>query len=207
MSEALAKQPRPRGPRLTIVTNAGGPAVLATDALISDGGQLAELSGEAISRLNDVLPPHWSHGNPVDVLGDATPERYAQAVEIAANDSGVDGLLIILTPQAMTDSTETAERVKRFARLGSKPVLASWMGGAETAVGENILKQAGVPTFRYPDTAARAFDSMWRYSYSLRGLYQTPSAVEECGGMAADPRVAADTVIQKARERRRMLLT
>src|SRR5260221_3131850 len=207
MADVLAKQPRPRGPRLTIVTNAGGPAVLATDALISDGGQLAELSGEAISRLNDVLPPHWSYGNPVDVLGDATPERYAQAVEIAANDSGVDGLLIILTPQAMTDPTETAGRLKKFARLGSKPVLASWMGGAETAAGESLLKQAGVPTFRYPDTAARAFDSMWRYSYNLRGLYETPSAVEECGAIAADPRLAADAVIQKARARRRTLLT
>src|SRR5882672_2641916 len=102
MSEALAKKPRPRGPRLTIVTNAGGPAVLATDALISEGGQLAELSAGAMARLNDLLPPHWSHGNPIDVLGDATPERYAQAVEIVAADPDADGLLVILTPQAMT---------------------------------------------------------------------------------------------------------
>src|SRR5207247_2390514 len=163
MSEALAKQPRPRGPRLTIVTNAGGPAVLATDALISEGGQLAELSAGAMARLSDLLPPHWSHGNPIDVLGDATPERYAQAVEIAANDPGTDGLLLVLTPQAMTDSTQIAERRKKFAQLGSKPVLASWMGGAETAAGESILRRAGVPTFPYPDTAARALESLWRF--------------------------------------------
>jgi acetyltransferase len=206
MSEALSKQPRPRGPRLTIVTNAGGPAVLATDALISTGGQLAELSSETMARLNDVLPPHWSHANPVDVLGDATPERYARAVEIAANDPGADGLLIILTPQAMTDSTQIAARLQKFAMLGTKPVLASWMGGAETAAGESLLKQSGVPTFPYADTAARAFESMWRYSYNLRALYETP-AVEESGDISSDPRQAAHAIMQQARERGRTLLT
>jgi acetyltransferase len=207
MSEALAKQPRPRGPRLTIVTNAGGPAVLATDALISSGGQLADLSPETMARLDQALPPHWSHGNPVDVLGDATPDLYGQAVEAAAADPGSDGLLIILTPQAMTDSTQIAERLKKFAHSGMKPVLASWMGGTETTAGESILRRAGVPTFPYADTAARAFASMWRFSYNLKGLYETPSAVEECGGMSEDPRRKAGAVIDQARSRGRTLLT
>ena len=110
MAEVLAKQPRPSGPRLTIVTNAGGPGVLATDALISLGGELAELSAESMEALNKVLPPHWSHGNPIDILGDADPERYAQALAIAAKDPNSDGLLVALTPQAMTDPTETARR-------------------------------------------------------------------------------------------------
>ena len=171
------------------------------------GRQAGGAIGEAIAPLNDVLPPHWSHGNPVDILGDATPERYAQAVEIAASDPGADGLLIILTPQAMTDSTGIAERLRNFARLGTKPILASWMGGAETAAGESILKRSGIPAFPYADTAARAFESMWRYSYNLRGLYETPAAVEECGGVASDPQQAARAVIQRARERGRTLLT
>ncbi len=109
MVEVLVKQPRPKGPRLTIVTNAGGPGVLATDMLITGGGQLAEVSEETMTALNEILPAHWSHANPVDVLGDASPERYAKAIEIVAKDPNSDGLLVILTPQAMSDPTGTAE--------------------------------------------------------------------------------------------------
>ena len=116
MAEVLAKQPRPSGPRLTIVTNAGGPGVLATDTLIALGGELAELSAESIAALDKVLPPHWSHGNPIDILGDADPERYAQALAIAVKDPSSDGLLVALTPQAMTDPTETAQASERLRR-------------------------------------------------------------------------------------------
>ena len=168
MAEVLAKQPRPKGPRLTIVTNAGGPGVLATDALVASGGELADLSPEAMEALNQVLPPAWSHNNPVDMLGDAGPERYAKAVEIAAKDPNSDGLLVILTPQAMTDPTQTAEQLKPYAKLEGKPILASWMGGAEVAAGESILNPARIPTFQFPDTAARAFTYMWRWAYNLR---------------------------------------
>src|SRR5260370_22135599 len=160
-----------------------------------------------MALLNAVLPPHWSHANPVDVLGDATPERYAQAVEIVAADPGADGLLVILTPQAMTDATRIAEQLKPFAQLRAKPILASWMGGTETEAGETILKMSGVPAFRYADTAAHVFNSMWRYSYTLRGLYETPAAVEEPGGIAADPKLDAEAIIGQARDRRRALLT
>ncbi len=96
--------------------------------------------------MNPVLPPHWSHNNPIDILGDATPERYAKAVEIVAADPESDGLLVVLTPQAMTDPTQTAERLKPFARIG-KPILASWMGGSDVAAGMDILNRAGIPTF------------------------------------------------------------
>src|SRR5262245_25290404 len=98
MAEVLAKQPRPKGPRLTILTNAGGPGVLATDALLLEGGELATLSAETLAALDRVLPSHWSHGNPIDVLGDADAERYGKALEIAAADPGSDGLLVVLTP-------------------------------------------------------------------------------------------------------------
>jgi acetyltransferase len=141
MAEDLDKQPRPRGPRLTILTNAGGPGVLATDALLAEGGSLAELVPETIAALNQVLPARRSYQNSIDLIGDAGPERYAKAVEIASSD----GLLVALTPQGMTSPAEIAERLKPFAKLNGKPILASWMGGVEVAVGEAILHRAGAP--------------------------------------------------------------
>jgi len=175
MAEVLSKQPRPTGPRLTILTNAGGPGVLATDALVSDGGELAVLSEQTVTALNEFLPPHWSHNNPVDILGDADPQRYVKAFEVTAKDPNSDGLLVILTPQAMTDPVLTAEQLKQAAKtVTTKPILASWMGGAEVASGETILNRAGIPTFAYPDTAAQVFNHMWHYNYNLRGLYETP---------------------------------
>jgi acetyltransferase len=203
MAEVLAKQPRPKGPKLTVVTNAGGPGVLATDALVTDGGELAKLSDETMQDLNGFLPAPWSHGNPVDVLGDAGPERYEQAVEIAAKDPGSDGLLVVLTPQDMTDPTATAEQLIRHAKTRGKPVLASWMGGPAVAQGEEILNKAGIPTFGYPDAAARIFDHMWRYTYNLRGLYETPEFVEE----DETDRERAEEVIAEARDEGRTLLT
>lgn len=175
MAEVLSKQPRPQGPRLTIVTNAGGPGVLATDALISAGGELATISTETMAELNSFLPASWSRNNPIDILGDADPARYAKALKVAANDPNSDGLLVILTPQDMTDPTQTAEHLKPYAKIDGKPVLASWMGGPDVQAGEMILNRAGIPTFSYPDTAAKAFYYMWRYTYNLRGLYETPT--------------------------------
>lgn len=178
MAEVLAKQPRPKGRRLTILTNAGGPGVLATDALIEGGGELAKISPEVLDQLNAFLPPAWSHDNPVDVLGDADPDRYAKSIELLAANPESDGLLVILTPQAMTDPTRTAEAVRPHARIPGKPILASWMGAVEVAAGEGILDRAGIPTFAFPDTAARMFNDMWRYSENLRGLYETPVTPE-----------------------------
>jgi acetyltransferase len=174
VSDILAKQPRPRGPRLSIVTNAGGPGVIATDALIGGGGELSEISPETMEALNAVLPPVWSHNNPIDIIGDAPPERYAQALEIAAADPETDGLLVILTPQAMTDPTATARALVKHAHIEGKPVLASWMGGEEVAEGVRILREAGIPTFDYPDTACVLFNHLWRYDANLLSLYETP---------------------------------
>jgi acetyltransferase len=175
MAEVLGKQPRPKGPRLTIVTNAGGPSVIATDALITSGAQLATLTPETMEAFNKILPPTWSHNNPVDIIGDAKADLYAKSVEIAAKDPNTDGLLVILTPQAMTEPTETAEKLKAFAHLDGKPLIASWMGADMVEKGEDILNAAGIPTFKYPDRAARAFYYMWRYSDNLQSLYETPA--------------------------------
>lgn len=178
MAEVLGKQPRPMGPRLTILTNAGGPGVLATDSLVANGGEVAPLSQESLQSLNSFLPEHWSHNNPIDVLGDADSERYGKAFEIASKDPNSDGLLTILCPQGMTNPTDIALRLKDYAHSTGKPLLASWMGGVSTAEGVSILNSAGVPTFDYPDTAARAFTYMWRYTYNLRSLYETPAIAE-----------------------------
>jgi acetyltransferase len=205
MTGVLAKQPRPRGPRLTILTNAGGPGVLATDALIAGGGELAEILPETIEKLNEILPAAWSHNNPIDILGDAGPERYAKALEIAGNDPNSDGLLVVLTPQAMTDPTQTAEQLKRYAHSTGKPVLVSWMGGSMVTAGETILSSAGIPTFAYPDTAASVFNYMWRYTWNLRGLYETPtlSVNDDTGPDCA----MVDKIIEQVRASGRTILT
>ncbi|MCW5848451.1 MAG: bifunctional acetate--CoA ligase family protein/GNAT family N-acetyltransferase [Anaerolineae bacterium] len=184
MAEVLSKQPRPRGPRLTIVTNAGGPGVLATDALITGGGQLTPLSDAALAAYNALLPEHWSHNNPIDILGDADAQRYAESIKIAANDENSDGTLVILTPQAMTNPTETARMLAdQFSRPAGyaygKPILASWMGGSEVSSGQAMLNKANIPTFDYPDTAAQTFNYMWRYQRRLTALYQTPELAED----------------------------
>jgi acetyltransferase len=204
MAEVLSKQPRPKGPRLAIVTNAEGPGVLATDGLLAGGGELAQLSPDSMEELNKVLPPPWSHNNPIDVLGDALPERFAKVLEIAARDPGSDGLLAITCPQGMAGPTLMAEHFKGYAHSTGKPVLASWMGGAEVAAGTDILNRAGIPTFEFPDTAARVFCAMWHYSYLLKGLYETPVLRVDAAGTN---RNRAAEVIQQARQARRTLLT
>ena len=105
-------------------------------------------------------------------------DRYAKAIELAAKDPNSDGLLVVLAPQGMTNPTEIAQQLKPYAKSSGKPLLASWMGGTSVSEGEAVLNSAGIPTFPFPDTAARAFTYMWRYSEDLRSLYETPSLTE-----------------------------
>ena len=207
MSEVLAKQPRPQGSRLTILTNAGGPGVLATDALIENGGQLAIISPEIMKSLNQILPPQWSHNNPIDILGDADSQRYQKALEIVAKDPNSDGLLVILTPQAMTDPAQIAEQLKPYAQMSNKPILASWMGGTDVAVGQQILNRQGIPTYAYPDTAARVFSYMWKSSYNLRGIYETPVLPTLNSDVNTRNCAIVDNIIQAARTAKRTILT
>jgi acetyltransferase len=205
MAETLSKQPRPRGPRLTIVTNAGGPGVLATDSLIATGGELTVLSPESVQQLDGFLSPHWSHSNPVDVLADADAERFVKAVDIASKDPASDGLLAIIAPQGLADPTQVAERMRPLAHASTKPLLASWMGGEGVSEGTAILNAAGIPTFSYPDTAARAFTYMWRYTYNLRGLYETPALVEG-SAVSSEGRLKVTETVQRVRASGRTML-
>jgi acetyltransferase len=210
LSEALDKQPRPKGPNLTIVTNAGGPAVLATDVLLANGGRLTELSQNTVDQLNGILPRHWSHHNPIDIIGDAGPDRYVKGVEIAAKDSATDGLLVILAPTGLTDPTLVAKQLTPFSKLSGKPVIASWMGGRDVAQGDAILSEAGIPTYSYPDAAARVFQLMWSYSANLKALYETPESFESedpNAAIQAAARTEATRFIDAARAKGRTLLT
>ena len=164
----------PDGDRLGIVTNAGGPGVMATDSLIAANGVLAPLSDDTMAALNDALPPSWSHRNPVDVLGDANSKRLAKAVKIVLDDPGVDAVLVILTPQAMTNPNAAAEAVGALASETRKPILAAWLGGLTMRDGIRILMEKGVAAYQTPEQAIRSFMILVAYARNLKTLYETP---------------------------------
>ena len=176
-AQTLSMQPRPKGNRLAIVTNAGGPGVLATDHIVNLDGELATLSEETMKILNDKLPPMWSHGNPIDVLGDAGDDRYGIAAEACLKDKNVDGLLVVLTPQAMTHADEIATRIVEISRKYKKPILASWMGEKDVAAGIEILERGRVPNFRTPENAVTTFMDMFSYTRNTEALYETPATI------------------------------
>jgi len=176
-AELLAKVRPPLGSKLAILTNAGGPGVMATDALIARQGELADLSPQTMAKLNETLPPFWSHGNPVDVLGDAPPDRYAGALRLLLADPNVDAVLAILAPQAVTDPATTAKAVAEVAQETQKPILAAWMGGPLMREGVNILNAAGIPTYDNPDQAVLAFMHLVDYGRNLELLYETPREI------------------------------
>jgi acetyltransferase len=203
-AQALAMQPRPNGNRLAIVTNAGGPGVLATDHLIDRNGQLAELSEVTIKALDKLLPGNWSHGNPVNILGDATAARYKETIEIVLKDENVDGLLVILTPQAMTYAEEIAREIVDLSSGTKKPILASWMGEKDVETGREVLEKGNIPAFRIPENAVNTFMSMYRYTQNIKALYETPSTVPH---VFTPDTEKAHTLIQTVMDDKRYVLT
>jgi acetyltransferase len=207
MAEVLAKQPRPQGPRLTIMTNGGGPGVVAADALLASGGVLAQLTPQTVAELDALLPAQGNRDNPFDLRDDAGPDSFARAVECVTADPNTDGLLVILTPQPMADLTGTAERLQKLSQPEGKPILASWMGGTSVLAGEELLDRAGICKFAHPDIAARAFCSLWKYSDNLRALDESSTAPESADGDLPAPDLEATAAIARAvRRSRRTLL-
>ncbi len=173
-AQALAARVRPRGERLAIVTNGGGPGVMAADRAADLGIPLAPLAQATIDSLKSVLPENWSHGNPVDLIGDASADRYRAAVAACLADPNVDGLLAILSPQAMTEPVDAARAVIESARASSKPVIACWMGEEQVAAGRAELASAGIPVFRTPEPAVETFANVSAFYRNQRALLQVP---------------------------------
>ena len=173
-AEVLDSKKLPAGPRLAIVTSAGGPGVMATDALIHLGGELAKLSEKTMKQLNAFLPPYWSKANPVDLLGDATVDRFTKALTICLGDPMVDGVLVIYTPTDSAPSTQVAAAVADSAKNAWKPVIATWMGGEDVEEGRHIFVENNIPTYDTPEEAVRTYVNMCRYKRHLEQLYETP---------------------------------
>ncbi|MGZ8239151.1 MAG: bifunctional acetate--CoA ligase family protein/GNAT family N-acetyltransferase [Methylobacter sp.] len=190
--------------RLVIITNAGGPGVMSTDRAEDVGVKMAVMSPDSIAALNEVLPPHWSHANPVDILGDATSERYRRALEICLKDENIDGILVILTPQAMTDPTLVAQCIIDSAKTGKKPVLASWTGGARVQEGRKLFANSKVAHFSTPETAVDAFSFLANYAQNQILLRQIPSPADE---LATPDVEGARLIIERVLAEGRQVLT
>ena len=203
-ARALSTHIKPTGNRLAIVTNGGGPGVMATDLAIDVGVRLAELSQPTLDKLNLALPPTWSHGNPIDVIGDAGAQRYHDAIEACLADPGVDGVLTMLTPQAMTKPAEAAQAVIDVAKQSNKPVLSCWMGESQVAEGRKLFKEAGIPYFSTPEPAVEVFSFLSAFYENQRQLMQTPASLTQ----QAEPDVeGARLIIESALAQGRHTLT
>jgi acetyltransferase len=177
-AEVLGTQPLPRGPNLAIITNAGGPGVMATDALIAKGGKLAQLNKKTMETLNSILPHYWSRGNPIDILGDAKADRYRAVIEACLNDENVDGLLIIYTTQAVANPTEIANSIVELCKnekYRSKTILTSFMGHQEVQEANRIFNENNIPTYSTPEQAIKTYMYMYQYKRNLELLYETPA--------------------------------
>ena len=176
-SSILAKQPRPTGPNIAIITNAGGPGVLATDSIIEKGGKLAKLSEETVEKLNTFLPAHWSRANPVDIIGDSDEERYQSAIEVCLDDKNVDGILVLCVPQVMANPKKLADRIIDISRKTTKPILTSFIGEETVYHARQLLNRNNVPSYSSPDEAVEAYMYLYRYARGLELLYETPEEI------------------------------
>ena len=190
----------PAGPRIALITNAGGAGVIAADAVMGYGCELAQLSEKTIADLDSSLPSYWSHGNPVDVLGDADVERFAKAVTTCLADPGVDGIVVVYTPQGAATPTELAERVVAVAEKRIKPILTVWMGEHEVRAGREVFHSKNIPTYASPEAAIKTYMYMWKYKRNLDLLNETP---EELSVAFAPPsshvRLLAERALQEGR--------
>ena len=173
-AETLAMQPNPKGPSLTIITNAGGPAIMATDFLIAKGGRLTRLSDETIKVLRNLAPSYCSLTNPIDILEEAPPERFRDVIETCFKDPNSDGYLIIYTPQGVSDPISVEKVIVEVSKQTTKPILTAFICEDECWRARRILQKNGIPAFRTPEQAVFAFMYMYSYTQNLELLYQTP---------------------------------
>lgn len=203
-AKSLAMQPHPRGNRMAIITNAGGPGIIATDALVKDGGEIAKLSKATIDDLNSFLPVNWSRNNPVDILGDADFARYAKSLQIVVTDPNVDAVLVILTPQYMTNPSVVARELVALQLQTDKTIMATWMGGDDVAEGRMILEKGNIPVYRQPEDAIRCFSYVFNYSKNLKALYEAPATIPH----AFEPDIEANRkLIDRVIADKRLVLT
>jgi len=176
-AEALAMQSNPKGPNLTIITNAGGPGIMATDSLIARGGRLSQLSSETVNSLKKALPSYCHIINPIDILEEATVDRFRKVMEICFTDPNSDGFLIIYTPQGAADPISTAKTIIELSKQAKKPVLVSFIGEGTCRTARQILRREGIPAFNTPEEAVFTFMYMYSYTKNLELLYQTPEEI------------------------------
>ncbi len=205
-AEALGKQPNPKGPNLAIITNAGGPGVMSTDALMARGGKLAKLSQGTLDALNKVLPHYWSKGNPIDILGDAKADRYRAAIAACLSDENVDGLLVIYTPQGMEDPAKIAEIIMEEWTNSNprKTVLTSFMGYEEVEEANRLLSKYNIPTYSTPEQAIATYMYMYQYKRNLELVYETPA---ELPVDSAPPKRPLTVILRNATKENREILT
>ncbi len=178
-AQALFAHFRPRGNRLMIVTNGGGLGVMAADHAADIGIPLAEMSAATLTKLNEVLPPTWSKANPIDLVGDADPARYATTITACLEDDQVDGVMAILAPQAMADPTQTARAVIEVAKKSDKPLVTCWMGEDQVHEARLLFRGAGISTFRTPDPAVELFSHISNYYRNQQLLMQAPASLAD----------------------------
>jgi len=203
-SSILAKQPRPTGPNIAIITNAGGPGVLATDAVIEKGGKIAKLSEETLNKLNVFLPTHWSKGNPVDIIGDSDEEIYQKAIETCLDDKNVDGLLTICVPQVVADPKRLADRLISISKKSVKPMIVALPGEESVYHARQILNRYNVPAYSTPEEAVESYMYLYDYARNLELLYETPEELKIKPSSSDKKKIK--NIISKALKENRILL-
>lgn len=206
VAQAFSTQPFPKGGRLSIVTNAGGPGVMATDTLVSKGGYLGQLSPETRIFLDEILPMHANKNNPIDVLGDATANIFSDAVLACEKDDNIDAIIAIFTTQGVSDPTEAAKVLAQSYNSKRKPILACWMGEADVTEAREILEKAGIPNYRYPESAVNVFLKMIAYN-EIQGFHDQVDTQEDLIPLPEFDIKMAKTIIQYAGVQDREKLT
>jgi acetyltransferase len=205
-AEVLGTQPLPKGPNLAIITNAGGPGVMTTDALIARGGKLAKLSQKTLDSLNGVLPAFWSHGNPIDVLGDAKAEHYRAALEACLSDDGVDGILVVFTQQAVSDAVGIVKNIVELVKsktYQNKTILTSFMGYGAVMEANGMLNANNIPTYSTPEQAVKTYMTMYQYQRNVELIYETPEELP----VDSPPKRPINVILKNAAVEGREVLT